>query len=154
MRFLNFVNVFYCILLFRNNLPLEIGGPFICRNLNSIHPKILCAKFGWNWPNGSKEEDFKILSEYFGYFIISPLRKGRGPSLKKTLNTLFPKILCAKFVEIWPGGLGEDFLKLCQLMYFLYFVIISTWKRAGPAFEQTWVLNTQVFDLNWPSCSW
>ena len=28
-------------------------------------------------------------------------------------------------------------------MYFLYFVIISPWKRAGPSFEQTWIPFTQ-----------
>ena len=24
--------------------------------LNPIHPRMLCAKFGWNWPSGSGEE--------------------------------------------------------------------------------------------------
>ena len=42
-RFLNFVNVF---LLFRNYLPLEKGGPFICTKLNPHHPRMHCAKFG------------------------------------------------------------------------------------------------------------
>ena len=54
-RFLNFVNEFS---LFRNYLPLEKGGPFIWTNLNPLHPRMLCAKFGWNWPSGSGEEDF------------------------------------------------------------------------------------------------
>ena len=26
-------------------------------NLNPLHPRMLCAKFGWNWPRGSGEED-------------------------------------------------------------------------------------------------
>ena len=54
-RFLNFVNVFS---LFHNYLPLEKGGSFIWTNLNPLHPKMLYAKFGWNWPSGSIEEDF------------------------------------------------------------------------------------------------
>ena len=54
-RFLNFVNVF---LLFRNYLPLEKGGPFICTKLNPHHPRMHCAKFGWNLTYGSGEEDF------------------------------------------------------------------------------------------------
>ena len=37
-RFLNFVNIF---LLFRNYLLLEKGGPFICTNLNPLHPRSL-----------------------------------------------------------------------------------------------------------------
>ena len=31
---------------------------FIWTNLNPLHPRMLCAKFGWNWPSGSGEEDF------------------------------------------------------------------------------------------------
>ena len=34
---------------------------------------MLCAKFVWNWPNGSKEDDFKISLMYvfslFRYYI-------------------------------------------------------------------------------------
>ena len=39
-------------------------------HLNSLHPKMLCAKFGWNWPSGSGEEDFQILSMHFRYFVF------------------------------------------------------------------------------------
>ena len=53
-RFFNFVNVF---LLFRNYLPLEKGGSFICSNLSPLHPRMHCAKFGRNWPSGFGEED-------------------------------------------------------------------------------------------------
>ena len=36
--------------------------PFIWTNLNPLHPRMLCAKFGWNWPNGSGEyENVKSL---------------------------------------------------------------------------------------------
>ena len=52
-RFLNFDNVY---LLFHNYFPLKKGGPFIW----TIFPGILCAKFGWNWPSGSGEEDEKF----------------------------------------------------------------------------------------------
>ena len=31
---------------------------FIWTNLNLLHPRMSCAKFGWNWLNGSGEEDF------------------------------------------------------------------------------------------------
>ena len=30
--------------------------------LNSLNPGILCAKFGWNWPSGSGEEDENVKS--------------------------------------------------------------------------------------------
>ena len=35
----------------------------ICNvNLNPLHPRMLCAKFGWNWPSGSGEEDKNVKS--------------------------------------------------------------------------------------------
>ena len=36
--------------------PWKRAGPFIWTNLNPLHPRMLCAKFGWNWPSGSGEE--------------------------------------------------------------------------------------------------
>ena len=38
--------------------PWRRVGPFIWTNLNPLHPRMLCAKFGWNWPSGTGEEDF------------------------------------------------------------------------------------------------
>ena len=50
-------------LLFRNYLPLEKGGALhLKKNLNPLHPGILCAKFGWNWPSGSGDEDENVKS--------------------------------------------------------------------------------------------
>ena len=42
--------------------PLKRAGPFIWTNLNPLHPRMLCAKFGWNWPSGSGEEDENVKS--------------------------------------------------------------------------------------------
>ena len=36
--------------------PWKRAGPFIWTNLNPLHPRMLCAKFGWNWPSSSGEE--------------------------------------------------------------------------------------------------
>ena len=65
--------------------------------LNLIHPRMLCAKFGWNWLSGSGEEDFLISSLYFLYFVIISPRKRVGPFIWTKLNPLHPRILCAKF---------------------------------------------------------
>ena len=43
---------------------------FIWIYLNSLHPKMLCAMFGWNWPSGSGEEDFQNSSMYLRFFVI------------------------------------------------------------------------------------
>ena len=79
---------------------------FIWTNLNPLDPRMLCAKFGWNWPSGSGEEDFLISSMYFCYFkIISPWKRV-GPFIW-TLNPLRPMMLCAKFGWNWHSGSGE-----------------------------------------------
>ena len=37
--------------------PWKRAGPFIWTNLNSLHSRMLCAKFGWNLLSCSGEED-------------------------------------------------------------------------------------------------
>ena len=57
--------------------PWERAWPFIWINLNPLHPKMLSAKFGWNWPSGSGGEDFKISLMHFAFHnvIISPWKR-------------------------------------------------------------------------------
>ena len=52
---------------------------FIWRNLNPLHPRMLCAKFGWNWLKGSGEEIFKFLQCILAISEWSPL-----PSFEQT----------------------------------------------------------------------
>ena len=107
--------------------PWKRAQPFIWTNLNPLHPRMLCAKFGWNWPSGSGEEDFLISSMYFHYFVIISPWERAGSFSWRNLNPLQPMMLCAKFGWNWPSGSGEeDFL--ISSMYFHYFVI---WKGAG-----------------------
>ena len=68
---------------------------FIWRKLNPLHPRMICAKNGWNWLSGSGEEDFLISPIYFRYFIIiylTTFEKEWSPSFEKTLifNSLPP----------------------------------------------------------------
>ena len=42
--------------------PWKRARPFIWTNLNPLHPRMLCGKFGWNWPGGSGEEDENVKS--------------------------------------------------------------------------------------------
>ena len=78
---IDFVSVF---LLFRNYLSLEKTYPIIWTNLNPLHSRTLCAKFGWNWASGSEEKDFLILSMYFRFLvIISPMEEGMALHLNK-----------------------------------------------------------------------
>ena len=47
-RFLNFVNIFSLLCYY---LPLEKSMVLCLKNLNPLYPRMLCAKFGWNWPS-------------------------------------------------------------------------------------------------------
>ena len=41
---------------------MRIDWFFIWTNLNPLHQRMLCAKFGWNRPSGSGEEDQNVKS--------------------------------------------------------------------------------------------
>ena len=100
-RFLKIVNVFS---LFRNYFPLEKRRAIHLKNLNSLHLRMIYAKFGWNWPSGSREEDFLNLSMYFCNFVIlSPWKKAEL-FIWINLSPLNPRMICGKFnlVEIGP----------------------------------------------------
>ena len=87
--------------------PWERAGTFIRTNLNPFQPRMHYAKFGWNWPSGSGEEDFLISSMYFRFFVIISPWKRVGPFIGRHLNPLHPIMLCAKFNWNWPSGSGE-----------------------------------------------
>ena len=63
---------------------------------------MIYAKFDWNCPSGSGEEDFKNLSMYFSYFLIISPWKRAGSFIWTNLNPLHPRMLCAKFGWNWP----------------------------------------------------
>ena len=42
--------------------PWKRARPFISTNLNLLQPRMICAKFGWNWPSDSWEEDENVKS--------------------------------------------------------------------------------------------
>ena len=88
--------------------PWKRAGPFIWTNLNPLHPRMLCVKFGWNWLCGSGEEDFLISSMYFHYFVIISPWKRAGPFIWTNLNPLYPRMFCVKFGWNWPSGSGEE----------------------------------------------
>ena len=106
---------------------------FIWTNMNPLHPRMLCAKFVWNWPNGSGEEDFQISSMYFRYFVITGISpwKRVGPFIWTNLNPHHPRGHCAKFGWNWSSGSGEEDFWILSV-YFPYFVIISPWEKVGP----------------------
>ena len=89
---------------------------FIWRNLNPLHPRLICAKFGWNWPSGSGEEDFLISWMYFHYFVIISPRKRARPFIWTTLNPFHTGRLWAKVVCNWPGFLENTVFSLVNVL--------------------------------------
>ena len=96
--------------------PWKRAGPFIWTTLNPLHPRMLCAKFGWNWPSGSREEDFLISSMYFRYFEIISSWKTAGSFIWTNLIPLHPRMHCAKFGWNWTSGSGEDFFNFVNVI--------------------------------------
>ena len=80
--------------------PLKRVGPFIWINLNPLHPRMHCAKFGWNWLSGSGKEDFKISSMYFRNY--RPLGKGGGASFEQNWIPFTQRCIVSSLVEIGP----------------------------------------------------
>ena len=121
-KFFNFFSVFS---LFRNYLSLGKARTLHLNKLEPSSPKnILCQVL----PSGSVEEDFKILSMYFCYFvIISPWEKvGPFISIPFTQGGIVPSL-----VKISPVVLEKKIFKISS-MYFRYIVVISPWKRTEP----------------------
>ena len=92
--------------------------PLFWTNLKKLYPKMLYAKFGWNWPSGSGEKDFWILSIFF---LLSPLVKGCGPSFEQTW---------IPFTHCWfvprPSGSEEDFLIFSKdFLHFCYYLLLE-----------------------------
>ena len=80
--------------------PFKRAGPFIWKNLNPLHPRMLCGKFGWNWPCVSGEEDFFNFVNIFSLFLhylpltkdmVLLMKKIESPSLKDALWHVYLK---------------------------------------------------------------
>ena len=106
--------------------PWKRAGPFTWTNLNSNDPRLHCAKFGWNWPCASGEEDFLNfvnLFSLFGNYLL--LEKGRALYFNK-LESPSPKdALC----QVW--------LKLAQWFWRRR----SLWQLQWPQQQQRWTTD-------------
>ena len=134
----------------RKNINLmRIYWFFILTNLNPPHPRMHCAKFGWNWLSGSGEEDFLISSMCFHYFvIISPWK--RAGLFWTNLNPLHPRMHCAKFGWNWLSGSGEeDFFNFVNV-FSLFRNYLPLEKGRALFKKKTWINFTQEFGWNGP----
>jgi hypothetical protein len=88
--------------------PLKRTWPFIWTNLNSLHQNIICNKFDWLWSPGSGEvfKNFQCIN-FHSFTIISPWRRAI-PFVWTNLNSLHPRMICAKSSQNWPIDSGEE----------------------------------------------
>ena len=127
---LYFVNIF---LLLNNYPPWKKGGALLLNKLDSHHPRMLCAKFGWNWRNGLGEEDFWFLFMYFCDFVIIFLGKGRGPSFEQTWIPFSQKCTVLSLVEIC-----QLFWRRRLLYFVCVFLLLNNYlplEKRGPSFD-------------------
>ena len=89
---------------------MEIECFFIWTYVNPLHPRMLCAKFGWNLLSGSREKHFKNFVNVFSLFKNYLPLEIVGPFIWTDLNPHHARNICAKFGWNWPTGSGaEDF---------------------------------------------
>ena len=121
------------------------------KDMNSLQPRMLCVKFGRNWPSGSGKVEFLIVnvSQYlynsviiwvcYAKIVVRVLTHRVWSFLWTNFNPLHPRMLCGNYVcWIWPRVLEEKILN-CRKGIFAF---ISPWKRAGPFFTNLNTLHT------------
>ena len=119
--------------------PWKRAGSFIWTNLSPLHPRMLCAKFGWNWLSGSWEEDFLILSPYFLLFRnYLSLEKGRVLHLNKLESSSPKDALCQVWLKLAQWFLRRWFLHFVNLCS-LFRNYLPMEKGGAHLFEQTWI---------------
>ena len=115
--------------------PSERTWPFIWTSLNSLHPRMLCAKFGWNWLMQCvwrRKLNFVNVFTLFCYylpFVKSPLHKNA-----------FSQVWLKSAHLFWR----RRFLKFRQCIFAIS-LSSPLWKRRGSSlqFVQTWMPYTQ-----------
>ena len=101
---LDFQNSFMYFRYFVIISPWKRAWPFIWLNSNLLHPRMLCAKFGWNWSRGSGEEEENVKS----------LQRQR----RQTADKLWSE------KPIWAFGSGElKLIRYLVTMSYNYLVI-------------------------------
>ena len=121
---------------------LRRGWTFIWTNLHPLHPRILCAKFGWNWTSGQEKKIFKSFQFISIFSQLSPLLGRAWLFIWTNLNPLQQGIIVSSLVEIGIGVLVKKTFKSSQCI-FTIFQLAPFWEGCGPSFVQTWIPFTQ-----------
>ena len=86
----------------------------ICKTLNFIQPRMLCAKFGWKGPMFCRRR-FSDFGHVFSFFVIISPWKRMWHFIWTNLNPFHPRMLCAKFGWNWPYEFFLNFVNVFSL---------------------------------------
>ena len=106
--FLNFFDVFS---LFRHYLPTTRAEPFIWTNLSPHHPRMLCAKFGWNWFNGSGEKKYHPFCMSKCKYVLHVFHFENFSSPELIFVTHWAFFIVIFFSVLWDWGRGPKNLE-------------------------------------------
>ena len=140
------------------NSPCRRAWLFILnRNLNFLYPRMLYAKFGWNWPCSSGEICFlSILHTSLSFLLLSPLEEGCGPLFVKIWIPSTQGCYVSNLVVIGQVVLKRGFLNifniilLCRIkLPFEKCVALHINKLESPPLKdvlcQVWLKLTKLF---------
>ena len=117
---------------------------FIWSNLNPLHQKMHCGRFGWNFSSGSWQEHFLIL--LFAITLLSPLEKRQGLLFEHWTHWTFLQLgsssskdaLCQVCLKLFRWFLRRRFLNFVNAFLLLhnYFPLEKArpfiWTNLGP----------------------
>ena len=87
--------------------PWKRAGPYIWTNLNTLYPRMHCAKFGWDWPSGSGKDFLISINVFLLFCNYLPFEKGTALYLIKFLNLCTQGWFLQSSVN-WSNGSGEE----------------------------------------------
>ena len=90
-------------------------------NMNPLHSRMLCVKFGWNWHSGSGEEDSKFHQCIFTISLLSPLGKGYDPSYEQNWIPFTQVCFAPSLVEIGYEVLENKIFKFLLCIFAIWF---------------------------------
>ena len=103
------INIIYMIIIMlikRKKLIfyfMRIEWVFIWTNLNSLHPRMHCSRFGWNWSTSWEEDFLKFRQSSFEQIWV-PSTKG---CIVPSLVEIDPVVL-AKKIKMWKVYANDD----------------------------------------------
>ena len=102
--------------------PRKIIGPSFEQTQNPLHPRILCAKFRWNWSTGLEKKILKFVNLFSQFCNYLPLEKGRALHLNKLVSPSCKDDLC----QVWFFFLFFLFFSF-EPYECIYYIV--TWKK-------------------------